>query len=281
MKKIMMILVILICLTVTALLGSCSSGRGSEALIRGLVQHNYNGSIDNSKVVVMVGDVRIYPYSAGTFFYRTEPGEYTITAAYTDTAKGISLNYIGHIFLGERELLDLIIPLRDTGTRDAWTLYRQGDYEGAIDEFQSQVSGPSRNDAYNGLGWATWVYERDYDKAKGYLNVAIDNFENLEAYAALAGIELARVNDEGPGAFNRAMQNVCRAINGPGVLATKPGHDDVSEGDMLALKALMIFMLGDTQGTEFILANHADELENDTNQHGKDILTVLENFMGG
>ena len=177
-------------------------------------------------------------------------------------------------------MLDLTITLRDTGTRDAWALYRNGDYEGAIDEFQSHMTGPSRNDAYNGLGWATWVQERDYDKAKGYLNEAIDNVENLEAYAALAGIELARVNDEGPGAFNRAMQNVCLAINGPGVLATKPGHDDVSEGDMLALKALMKYMLGDTQGAEFILANQADQLENDTNQHGKDILTVLENFMG-
>lgn len=280
MKKITIISILSICIVLMSLLGSCS-GRGTETLIRGHIQHNYNGSIDNSKVVVTINNVRIYPFTAGTFFYRTDPGDYDIIAAYVDIAKGISLNYIGHISLGERELLDLMIPLRDTGTVSAWSLYRQGEYEDAIAGFAGLTSGASSCDAFNGLGWATWLSERDYVVAKGYFEAAIEKAEHLESYAGLAGIELARVNDEGPGAFNRAMENVCYAINGPGELVTMPGHDDVNEADMLALKALMSYMLGDTQEAEYILENHADELESEVNAHGSGILTVLENFMSG
>ncbi len=280
MKKITIISILSICIVLMSLLGSCS-GRGTETLIRGHIQHNYNGSIDNSKVVVTINNVRIYPYTAGTFFYRTDPGDYDIIAAYADPAKGISLNYIGYVSLGERELLDLVMPLRDTGTASAWSLYNQGEYEDAISEFEGLTTGASSCDAFNGLGWATWVSERDYAEAKGYFEEALQKAEHLESYAGLAGIELARVNDEGPGAFNRAMENVCYAINGPGELATMPGHDDVNETDMLALKALMKYMLGNTQEAEYILDNHADEFASDINAHGSDILTVLENFMSG
>jgi tetratricopeptide (TPR) repeat protein len=280
MKKISIIFLILSGIAMLALLGSCTSG-GAGAMIRGQLQHNYGISVDNTDVAITINGVNIKADKLGRFYYRTEPGQYDITAAHADLSKGIALNFMTTVNLGDKELLDLTLYLRDTGTADGWALYQTGDYAGAIAEFQSDLNGPSGNDALNGLGWTTWMFTGDYTRATGYLHEAIKDVRNVEARIALCGIELNRVAVEGNTAFGRAYQNMCLALQEPDGFTTRPRHDAVGEGDMLALKALLGYISGDVGEAEYILANYGDELENETNAHGKDLLMVLENFMNG
>ena len=281
MKKISIILLITACIAMLALLGSCTSGGGAGSMIRGQLQHNYGITIDNREVAITINGVNIAADKLGQFFYRTDPGQYEVIAAYADTAKGLSLNFIGHVNLGDKELLDLTLYLRDTGTVTGWADYREGDYAGAMAEFQSMLNGPSGSDALNGMGWASWMLNRDYDEAAGYLHRAIKDVRNVEARIALCGIELNRVDVEGTTAFGRAYQNMCLALQEPDGFTTLPRHDAVMEGDMLALKALLGYISGDVGEAEYILENNADELANETNAHGKDLLKVLDNFMNG
>jgi tetratricopeptide (TPR) repeat protein len=271
--------IVLVCLLVIAFLASCSTGNAGP-LIRGKVQHNYGRTIDNSKVTVTVDSTQITPDKRGYFYYRTEPGEHSVTAAYADTSLGINLLYQGHINLGDKELLDLPLYLRDSQTVNGWTYYRQGEYDDAIDEFQHYANVAGNDDAFNGLGWATWLRDRDYGTAMGYLHDAVKEVRNIEARVAMCGIELDRVNTEGGTAFGRAMQDLNLALAEPDGFTTKPRHDDVQEGDILALKALMSYMNGDTQDTMYILQNNSDKLDNETNTQGKDLLKVLNSFMG-
>ena len=280
MKKITMITALLVCLLVLAFLASCTSG-GAGPLIRGKLQHNYGLSIDNTKVVITIDSTQIQADKRGFFYYRPETGAHTVTAAYADTARGISLLYNGHVSVGDRELLDLILYLRDSGTTGAWAKYRQGDFAGARTEFLSMATGPSRNDAFNGLGWTEWMMTRNYSVSADYFHEAVKDLRNVEARIGLCGIELNRVNHEGDAAFGRAYQNMCLALSEPDGFTTLPNHDAVQEGDMLALKALLGFISGNEADAQYILNNFSDELENNTNANGKDMLKVLESFMGG
>ncbi len=281
MKRTSIILLVTACIAMLALLGSCTSGGGAGSMIRGKLQHNYGVTIDNRDVVVTINGVKIATDKLGEFFYRTDPGQYEVIAAYADIPKGLALNYIGHVNLGNKELLDLTLYLRDTGTQAGWSDYRKGDYAGAIAEFQSQLNGSSGSDALNGMGWASWMLNRDYDEAAGYLHEAVKEVRNVEARIALCGIELDRVEAEGTVAFGRAYQNMCLALQEPDGFTTLPRHDAVKEGDMLALKALLGYISGDVGEAEYILENNADELANETNAHGQDLLKVLDNFMNG
>ena len=280
MKKTSRIFLVITCIAMLALLGSCTSG-GAGAMIRGQLQHNYGITIDNREVAITIDGVNITADKLGQFFYRTDPGQYEVIAAYADTAMGISLNFMGNVDLGDKELLDLTLYLRDTGTSAGWADYRNGDYSGAMAEFRTMLDGPSGNDALNGLGWASWMLNGDYDEAVAYLHEAIKEVRNVEARIALCGIELNRVEAEGTVAFGRAYQNMCLALQEPDGFTTLPRHDAVKEGDMLALKALLGYISGDVSGAEYILENNADELANETNAHGRDLLNVLDNFMNG
>ena len=279
MKRITTITAIIICFTVLAFLASCSSGGGGP-LIRGKLQHNYGQSIDNTKVVIAVDWTYIKADKRGCFYYRTEPGAHTVTAAYADVARGMSLLYSGHINVGDNELVDLTLYLRDSGTTDAWAKYRKGDYAGAKAEFLTLDSGASRIDALNGLGWTAWKMVRDYGAAYGYFHEAVKDVRAVEARIGLCGIELDRVNIEGNDAFGRAYQNMCLALNEPDGFTTLPRHDAVKEGDMWALKALLGYISGNEAEATYILNNYSDLLDNETNEHGKDLLKVLESFMG-
>ena len=279
MKKITAISGLMICLMVLAFLASCSSAGGGP-LIRGKLQHNYGLSIDNTKVVITVDSTSIKADKRGYFYYRTEAGTHTVTAAYADTAKGLSLLYTGHVMVANNELLDLTLYLRDSETTDAWAKYRQGDYTGAKSEFLALSNGPHGNDALNGLGWASWMMRQDYSEATLYFHDAVKDLRNVEARIGLCGIELDRVNIEGNEAFGRAYQNMCLALNEPDGFTTLPNHDAVKEGDMWALKALLGYVSGNEADAQYILDNYSDKLANETNAHGQDLLKVLESFMG-
>jgi len=279
MKRITTITTILICFAVLAFLASCSSGGGGP-MIRGKLQHNYGLSIDNTDVVITIDSTSIRADKRGYFYYRTESGAHTVTAAYADVARGMSLLYMGHVMVSDNELLDLTLYLRDSGTADAWDMYRKGQYGAAMGEFLTLDSGPSRIDALNGLGWTAWKMVRDYDAAYGYFHEAVKDIRAVEARIGLCGIELDRVNVEGNAAFGRAYQNMCLALNEPDGFTTLPRHDAVKEGDMLALKALLGYISGNEYEAQYILDNYSDKLTNETNAHGRDLIKVLEKFMG-
>ncbi len=281
MKKLLTISILLICLLSVALLASCSSGGGLDAMIRGKIQQNYGISVDNSQIVVTIDSTQIYPDKRGYFYYHTDPGQHNIIAAYADVDRGIYLAYTGHVNLGDKELLDLPLYMRDNHTQLGWTFYRDGQYADAVGEFEHIANVSNNNDALNGLGWSTWMLDRNYSETIDYFKRSVKEVRNVEARIGMCGVELSRVATDGDAAFGRAYQNICLALNEPDGFTTLPRHDAVHEGDMYAMKALLSYISGDVGEAEYILNNQEAQLTSDINAHGQDMVDVLMNFMGG
>ena len=144
---------------------------------------------------------------------------------------------------------------------EAWVAYRSGNYALADSTFQEALSvAPNLSDALNGRGWANFSLasqEGDPLKRDGFLSVAREYLsravaaesENADAWAGLAGVELA--NDNHQQAVDAALQVV--RLN-PNYFSP---HDNFNIREVRVILATGYFFLGKFSSEEVADPNNA------------------------
>jgi hypothetical protein len=203
------------------------------------------------------------------------PGTYTLTGVYKNTNAGISLKGQKSVTLVNGQTLDVgTFPLGNSTLEAGWDKYRNGSYTEAASSFKSYLdavrSGQSTlgsTSAYSALGWTYGNGLDDPVKAMGYFHSAIDGWNgNSDAFAGLAGAELALLKADGIFHFNETIQGITSAIDLPGDYSSAPSHDMINEVDLKAFRAFANFLNGNTAGAR----SEASSIEASVNATGND-----------
>ena len=99
----------------------------------------------------------------------------------------------------------------------------------------------------NGLGWTRGRGLNGPEDAAKNFQEAIDGWNgNVDAWVGLAASELSMMRSDGGFHFNESVTAIAAAIDASGDYTSAPAHDQISEIDLHAFRALVNFLNGNT-----------------------------------
>jgi len=235
----------------------CGGGGSSSATVKGVLTDGFGSVINHSSAVLTLDGTGVvaYPNSIGAFSITSEPGSYVLRASFSDLNAGFLLSGSMNVTLTEGQPLDIGAFAITSKTLDsAWTSYRNGQYQKAESEFLTYLDQVRASQAhlgvssvYSGLGWTRGRGLNDPVLAAGDFQKAIDGWNgNLDAWVGMAAAELSSMKSSGTFRFNQSAGAITSAIDIEGDYSSSPAHDQVSEVDLMAFRAFVNWLNGNT-----------------------------------
>lgn len=198
--------------------------------------------------------INVSPDAAGRVSVNLDPGTYTVNASYRRTAQAILLTATQAITVAEGDSGRVqSIELKDSALSQGWSLFRAGDYPGAIAQFvdyesRAGAANVGSNNANNALGWAR-VRNGELSSGDAAFNLAIAaDPANQDAFVGKAGLLLLRNSSNAD--LVEAITRLSTVIDAEGNYSSAPTHDDIVEVDLIVCRALGHFLQGDIANTQ-------------------------------
>ena len=267
----------------------CGGGGSSRGTIRGVLTDGYGSIIcDPSATITLqtTGEVTT-PGTDGSFSISAEPGSYVLRGYFLDKSAGLLLQGSMNVGIVLNQTLDVGNFEITNGTLEkGWDAYRRGSFLTAesaflsyLDTVRSAQGSLGSSSAYNGLGWTRGRGLDDPGQAVEDFKAAIDGWsDNVDAWVGLAGGELSSMRSTGGFRFNQALLAINRAIAFSGNYSSDPAHDDISEIDLRAFRALVNFLNGNTQAARSEAVEIRDQVATTGSRAGADAIGIVLAF---
>lgn len=275
LKKIYLLLLILIA---GFAISSCGGGGGDSGIaITGRIVNEASDVLPTGQFSILgsgvVGNITALGWftaqttnPSGVLILVNQASGFRFRRVPFDTAGGGSLN------LGD-------ITLSNDALSRGWGEYAAGNLANAEAEFKAHINSSGRDlmDARNGLGWALARLGK-IDEGFPYLLEAADSNLEAEARTALTMSHLMKTL-RGEYSIPQAISNLDLAIADSGFYLSKPLHDDISEDDLTAFRAMLNIIDGRianaTSDRNTVMGNDNAML----NAASRDLLEVVDFFL--
>ncbi len=172
------------------------------------------------------------------------------------------------------------VTLLNDALSKGWGEYRTGSYSAAESQFRAHIDAAGRSlaDARDGLGW-TLARTGEVDKAFSYLLDAVNGGYEADVRTALAMVHLTKTA-RGEYSIPQVISNLDLAINDDGFYLSKPLHDNISEDDLIAMRAMMNILDGRMANAAADRNSVKGKSNAVLNSASDDLLIVVDFFLG-
>jgi hypothetical protein len=282
-------------ISIAVLLGffaGCGGGGGDQGRVTGQTIDKFGAAVGGSSItIVLSGLTDIYhPATDGNFDFSVPAGTYTAEFLWYDDGQGVEIVHQQSITVITGQTLSLgQVTLENTELTAGWASYRSGDYPTAITHFNNYLTDvrnghavSGSNSAFVGLGWS---YARTQDFGGAYQNFntalgAAGGSTNSDALVGMGGLFLSMGYDGTNYTFENATMYLTSAIGLPGDYSSGVTHDDITETDLLAARALSKFLSGDIAGAQSDAVLARQTADTQANFASIDTLNMIE-WMAG
>jgi hypothetical protein len=161
-----------------------------------------------------------------------------------------------------------------------WGAYRAGNFATAETRFSEHInaSGRDSGEAENGLGWAR-ARVGDADDAITSLVSALGEGFDADVRSALAAAYIERTA-HGDYSIPEAISSLDLAIGEAGFYISQPLHDNISDDDLMAFRAILNLLDGRTSAAMADRSTLQNKADPRLNSASEDILVVVDFFLG-
>ncbi|MEO7994311.1 MAG: hypothetical protein ABI743_07920, partial [bacterium] len=222
--------------TVLAFLDDCGNPLGAGGRITGMVE----GAGGNRTFLLKPG-------LDGRAILDLLPGTYTVTAQIHDRPGSAPTEIRQAITVADPRVAGQVnVALTPAAVAAAWAKYDAGDYVGALAALQAvsgQVGSGAQGSVDNALGWTQGALA-DFSAAEAAFAAAQGNgCTGTDAQVGLSGVKLTE--NLTVGHVQDAVALLSDAIARPGDYSSAPTHGDLTENDLVIMRALAEFLAGD------------------------------------
>jgi hypothetical protein len=278
MKNVKILLLLSFLILVIAPTSSCGGGGGGGGItIHGRIVNESSTPLAKGFYLVQ-GSGTIGEIAADGSFAAAS-GKPTGRLVLTNSASSFRFRRIPFDTAGEGTLDLGNIPLPNDSLSKAWGAYRGGDLASAESYFAAHISASGRDikDAKNGLGWTLAKLGRQEEAFQPLLDALGSGFDP-EIRTALAMAYFERTS-KGIYSIPQAISNLDLAVNDDGFYLSKPLHDDISEDDLIAFRAMLNLLdnriAAATADRDMVLSKSKPQL----NKASEDLLKVVDFFL--
>jgi len=278
MKYLKILLLLSLLILIIAPISSCGGGGGGgQITIHGrivnesstpLAKGNY--SIQGSGVI---GDIT----ADGRF--AAASGEPAGRLILTNSTSGFRFRRVPFDTAGEGTLDLGDVTLPNDSLSKGWGAYRDGNLTAAESYFAAHISASGRDikDAKNGLGWTLAKLGRQEEAFQPLLDALGSGFDP-EIRTALAMAYFQRTAKD-VYSIPQAISNVDLAVNADGFYLSKPLHDDISEDDLIAFRAMLNLLDNRTAAAAADRNTVLGRTNPRLNRASEDLLQVVDFFL--
>jgi hypothetical protein len=272
-------------------LAGCGGGGENQGRVTGQTVDKFGAAVGGSGVTIVLSGLTdiFHPATDGTFDFSVPAGTYTTEFLWFDENQGVEIFLQQSVTVVTGQTTNLgKVSLVNTELTAGWASYRAGDYPTAVTHFNNYLADvrnghavSGANSAYVGLGWS-YARAQDFTAAYQNLNTALSasSGKNSEALVGLGGIFLSMGHDGTNYTFENATVYFTTAINLPGDYSSGLTHDDITETDLLAARALSKFLSGDIAGAQSDAVLARQTADTQANFASIDTLNMIE-WMAG
>ena len=285
------ILTLTLIIALLAVLTGCGGGGAKKGRIIGNTVDNFGAAVGGDVItIVLTGLTDIYhPANDGTFDLSVAEGTYTIEFLWFDEDQGIEIYYQATVNIIAGETINMgAVPLANSELSAGWASYRGSLYNEAITHFNNYLTdvrnghaNGGSNSAFSGLGWS---YARMMNPTEAFNNfntvVQASNGSNADAYVGLGGLFLSVGFDGAVYTYGESDVYFTSAINFAGNYTSAPTHDNITETDLHAARALARFLNGDIAGAQADITTANATLDDEGNFASHDTVNMLTWLIG-
>jgi hypothetical protein len=303
MKKIKIIQWTMVAVAAILLIGLSACEGGQSGTLTGRVLDGFGNPLGGDGVVVTLegNPVLNHPDQYGNFMIHAPTGTYTMLISFFNANAGLDykLTETVKVVQGSRDLGSF--TLLNQQNKEAWAAYKLKDFQKAKGLFELQAAQartgqvylpyirynegePGQNSALtqgvlsaeNGLGWCYATGFHDLSSAKShYLASLSGGYKNMDAMVGLAGI--AAGDGDGQG----ALDYLNTVIDEPGLYDSSQLHDNIHEVDLIAVKSLAQYLLGNDKDSANTALSIVDQVDSAGNSASSELLALLNTLRPG
>ncbi|MFH1515279.1 MAG: hypothetical protein ABIG42_07450 [bacterium] len=279
------ILTIALIISLLIILTGCGGGAKKGRLI-GQTVDNFGAVIGGDAITIVLDGLTdiFHPGNDGTFDLSIPEGTYTIEFLWFDEDQGIEIYYQDTVTITSGQTVNMgSVPLSNSELSTGWASYRGGQYNKAITHFNNYLTDvrnghatSGSNSAFNGLGWS---YARLMNPTEAFnnLNAAVlkSGGSNADAYVGLGGLFLSVGYDGTDYTYTGSDQYFTAAIGFDRNYTSAPTHDNITETDLHAARALARFLDGDITGAQADITTANATIDEEGNFASHDTVNML------
>jgi hypothetical protein len=280
---------ILSAIIILSLVPGCGGGGSSVAHLKGVLTDGFGAVIFHPSAVVTLDgtDVIAHPDSNGAFSITADAGKYTLRGNLFGLDAGFLLTGTEDVTLTEGQTLDIgAFEISNKTLESAWESYRNGQYKPAensflnyLDQVRAGQAHMGESSVYSGLGWTRGRGLNDPVQAIEDFQKAINGWDgNLDAMVGLSAAELSSLKTDGTFHFNQSLQAITSAIDVSGDYSSYPTHDHISEVDLMAFRALVNWLNGNTSAAVTEAQAISDQVNISGNSASENAIAIILGF---
>ncbi len=171
------------------------------------------------------------------------------------------------------------VTLPNDALSKGWAAYRAGNLAAAETKFAEHINASGRDiaEAFSGIGW---VQSRSGNIDEAITSLVSALGENLDAdvRTALAGANIEKTA-RGVYSIPEAISNLDLAIGESGFYMSQPVHDNITDDDLIALRAMLNLLDGRTSAADADKTALQTRDDAKLNSASENIITVVDFFL--